>query len=101
MGDITSGCDIRVAVPNMGAKSVLIKVAVTSQHSDTIVLTLSKYGISTFLGCVTFLHTTAESVITLETTNASTTAVSSGVLTVTIASGATDSKERTILIWGV
>ena len=101
MGDISTSCTYREICNDLAAKCVVVKVPATSQHSDTILITLATYGISTFMGCITLLHGTAESIITLETTNATTTSVTSGVLTLTIGSSATDSKERTIIVWGL
>ena len=99
MGDITSTCNIQIHTPNMGAKTLVIKTLATATTSDTIVLTLKNYGIASFMGCLTLIHSSAESVITLETTNAATTAVSSGVLTLTIPGGG--AAERTIVIYGL
>ena len=99
MTDITSGCTIKEIAPHLAAKCVMITTAATADHADTIVMTLSSYGMSTFLGCLTFRHTTENSVAVLETTDASTTAVSSGVLTVTIG-GSNDNYKRVLIIYG-
>ena len=99
MTDITTGCTIRDMTPNQGAKKIVIKTAATATTNDTIALTLSKYGISSFMGCQTFIHGTAESVITLETSNAATTAVLAGVLTLTIPAGG--AYERTLVVYGL
>ena len=99
MGDITSTCNIQVHTPNMGAKTIVIKTPATATTLDTIVLTLKNYGIASFMGCLTLIHGTTESIITLETTNAATTAVVTGVLTLTIPGGG--AAERTIIVYGL
>ena len=95
MGEVTSGCTISESSPNAGVKRVIIEAADTVDASDTIVIKLGSYGMSAtgLLGVTEWLHTTDASVITPigfyqgNAGGASTTAVSSGVLTITIGSG--------------
>ena len=96
MGDISSGCTVTQCEPGYALKKLLIETAATADDGDTIVLTLSDYGIATFLGHETYIETTAGSVIVNE---ASTSAVTSGVLTLTLA-GSTDDKKRNIFVYG-
>ena len=85
-------------VPNADLKRVLFQTPNTADATNTLVITLSDYGISAtgLLAVSSWVHTTSGSVITVE---ANTTAVSAGVLTVTIASG-TDNDVRVIEIIG-
>jgi hypothetical protein len=84
--------------PNSGLKRVVLTLANTADAGDTFAITLSDYGISAtgLLSVYSWVHTTDGSVITVE---ANTTAVSSGVLTVTIAVGS-DNDFRVIEITG-
>ena len=85
-------------VPNSELKSVVLVLANTVDAGDTFAITLSDYGISAtgLLIVESWKHTTDGSVIVSE---ANTTAVSSGVLTVTIVAG-TDNDFRVIRITG-
>lgn len=97
MGDVTSGCTIREVAPALGIKMILIETAATVDTGDTIALTLANYGITTFTGIYGMVHTTANSVIVAE---APTTAVASGVLTITVGGSAVSDKVRTYLVFG-
>lgn len=79
-------------------KVALVVVDDTTHGSDTVAITLTNYGISAtgFLGIRVMRHTTLNSVLVLE---APTTAVVSGVLTVTLGAGNND-KYRSIMIFG-
>lgn len=79
------------------ATELLIYTVATVDDGDTLTVTLSDYGINNFLGASGFIHTTEDSVIVAE---APTTAVSSGVLTLTVG-GSTDNKKRTYTVLGV
>lgn len=85
-------------VPNSEIKKVIITCPNTTDATNTVAITLSDYGISAtgLLAVSSWVHTTDGSVITSE---ANTTSVSSGVLTVTIAAG-TDNDYRVIEITG-
>lgn len=84
--------------PNSGLKRELIVTPNTADATNTLVITLADYGISTtgLLAVTCWKHTTDGSVIVSE---ANTTAVSAGVLTVTIAAG-TDDDMRVVEIIG-
>ena len=79
-------------------RTALIAVAATAHGSDTVAITLTNYGIAAdgFLGIRVVRHTTDNSVLVVE---APTTAVVSGVLTVTLGAGNND-KTRSMLIFG-
>lgn len=79
-------------------RAALIVVDDATHGSDTVAITLTNYGISAtgFLGIRVMRHATLNSVLVLE---APTTAVVSGVLTVTLGAGNND-KYRSILIFG-
>lgn len=82
-----------------GVKEVWFYTQDDADATDTIAITLSDYGIhpNGLLAVQSWKHTTNHSVIVTE---ANTTAVSSGVLTVTIAAG-TDNDARVIRVTGL
>lgn len=85
-------------LPNAGLKRVMFALPNTTDAANTVAITLADYGISAtgLLAVSSWVHTTDGSVITAES---NTCAVSSGVLTVTIAAG-TDNDFRVIEIVG-
>jgi len=85
-------------IPALSLKRVLFSLANTTDAGDTVDITLADYGISAtgLLAVNSWVHTADGSIITVE---ANTTAVSSGVLTVTIAAG-TDNDFRVIELIG-
>ena len=85
-------------IPALSLKRVLFSLANTTDAGDTVDITLADYGISAtgLLAVNSWVHTADGSIITVE---ANTTAVSSGVLTVTIAAG-TDNDFRVIEVIG-
>jgi len=85
-------------LPNAELKRVLFITPNTADTTNTLAITLADYGIAAtgLLAVSSWVHTTDGSVITVE---ANTTAVSAGVLTVTIAAG-TDNDMRVIEIIG-
>lgn len=70
-------------------KSLIVETEDTADAGNTIAVTLADHGITTVLGVQSWVHTTNNSVIATE---ANTTAVSAGVLTVTVAAGTDDDK---------
>ncbi len=76
-------------------KYIVVETDATVDATDTIPVTLSKFGATTFLGIKGFCHTTDNSVI--ETEN-STTTVASGVVTITVEAGSDDDK-RVYKLW--
>lgn len=96
MADITSGNTITEIAPNFGAKMIMVETAATADDGDTMTVTLANYGITTFLGILGQTHSTTGSVVITE---APTTSVTSGVLTITVG-GSTDDKKRVFIIWG-
>ena len=99
MTDISTSCAYYLANNSFHTKCVLVDAPNTTDGTDTIAITLANYGITTFLGCLSFIHSTEASVITLETSNAGTTAVVAGVLTITVVGGT--NKRRSILVFGL
>jgi hypothetical protein len=87
------------ANPNSGIKEVYFYTQDDADATNTIAITLTDYGIAAtgLLAVQSWVQTTNGSVITVE---ANTTAVSSGVLTVTIAAG-TDNDVRVIKVIGL
>lgn len=88
---------VRVGTPHLAATELVITASNTTDDGDTIAITLADYGITTFLACDGYIHTTEDSVIVAE---APTTAVSAGVLTITVG-GSTDNKKRTYVVKGI
>jgi len=82
-----------------GATELLVYTAATVDDGDTIDITLADYGIATdgFQFSTGFIHATANSIVTPENP---TTAVSSGVLTLTV-TGSTDNKKRSYRVVGI
>ena len=91
--EITSGCTFKRDIPG---KLLRIETAATADDGDTIVVTLADYGMKTIEGILGFTHSTTDSVVITE---APTTSVSSGVLTITVG-GSTDNKKRVFLVYG-
>ncbi len=88
----SSDCTITDAVPNQGAKLVIIETPATADTGDTIEIDMDDYGCTTFLGIFGNEHTTEGSVVTTE---APTTSVSSETLTITIG-GSGDNNEKRV-----
>lgn len=88
---------VREAVTNMGTKVLVVTAPNTTDDGDTIAITLADFGIVTFLGVLGQAHSTEDSVIITE---APTTAVASGVLTITVG-GSTDNLKRTYIVFGI
>jgi len=84
--------------PMGGITQAVIRCAETVDATNTVVQTLSKLGIGPagFIGLIAFVETTSGSVYAQE---ACTTAVSAGVLTITIPSG-TSNDRRFIIVYG-
>lgn len=85
------------SVPALGRKMIMVETPNTADTGDTIAITLADYGMTTFLGILGQSHDTENSIVTTE---APTTAVSAGVLTITTGgTGNTDAK-RVYIVWG-
>lgn len=89
---------VKRVTPVGGISSFLVRTNATVDATNTIVLTLSKYGIGPkgFIGLIGFVETTDDSVYAQE---AFTTAVASGVLTITVPAG-TNNDRRHIVVFG-
>lgn len=95
MTDVTS--TRKEYAPILGGKLVVLKSGTTvTGATDTLTLNLASVGISTLLGVQGWVHTTDGSVIIAE---AGTTAVASGVLTITTVTG-NNNKRRVFLVIG-
>jgi len=90
--------DVTEAAPNGGLKIIAVQTRNTVDDADTIAVTLEDYGIDKngLLAVHGYAHTTDGSVVITE---APTTAVSSGVLTITVG-GSTDNYTRVYLVYG-
>ena len=95
MGDVTSGITIK-RVGNDEATQLIVTTAATVDDGDTFTVTLSDYGIDTFQAILGQTHSTSDSIVITE---APTTSVTTGTLTVTVG-GSTDDKKRVFIIWG-
>jgi hypothetical protein len=91
--DISSTCTYKRYIPGRLLK---IETVATADDTDTIILTLADYGISTIEAILGFTHSTTDSIVI---TQAPTTSVTSGVLTITVG-GSTDDKKRVFLVFG-
>lgn len=89
-----------VVVP-IGTQGPLVKrvhcLVNPSDSGDTFTVTLANFGIVTFISASGFVHTTTNSVVVSE---APTTAVSAGVLTVTVGGSSVTNKKRWFTING-
>jgi len=94
VADITSGCTIRFGPDTAGFTEILVETAATADVGDTVVLTLANYGIVTFLAIDGYVHSTTDSIVIKEEP---TTAVSSGVLTVTLTSATNKKRVYSII----
>lgn len=81
--------------PNLGTKIIRVKLDATADDTDTLEVDLTAYGCTNIDGIVGFTESTTGSVVITE---APTTAVSSGTLTITVG-GTTDNKARTFIIY--
>jgi len=91
--EITSGCTFTRKIPGFCLK---IETADTADDGDTIVVTLADYGMKTIEGIAGYTHSTTDSIVISE---APTTSVTAGVLTITVG-GSTDNKKRVFLLFG-
>lgn len=93
-----TGFFVKSVLPNNGIVQVVVRTDATVDATNTLVFTLSKYGIGPkgFIGLIAFKATTDNSVYVQE---ACTTAVASGVLTITVPSG-TSNDPRFIIFYG-
>jgi hypothetical protein len=96
----TEGTDyiVKKMTPAGGITTLLIRTLATVDATNTLVITLNKWGIGPkgFIGVIAFVETTDDSVYAQE---AVTTAVASGVLTLTIPAG-TNNDRRHIVVFG-
>lgn len=84
-------------VPAQGRKMILVETPNTADTGDTVAITLANYGITTFLGILGQAHSTENSVVVTE---APTTAVSAGVLTITTGGTLNTDSKRVYQVFG-
>ena len=96
LGDVLSlsGATVREVSPVSEVKSIHVRLPATVDSSDTFTLDLTKYGCTLLSGIIGWRHTTTGQVVV---TDAPTTAVAAGILTVTLDASAAD-QVRTYLI---
>jgi hypothetical protein len=81
--------------PNLGVKIIKVKLDATADDTDTHTVDLTTYGCTNIDGILGFTESTTGSVVITE---APTTSVTSGTLTITVG-GSTDNKARTFIIF--
>lgn len=81
--------------PALGVKVLQVTTAATADDGDTVAVDLTAYGCTGIHGIIGFTESTAGSVVITE---APTTAVNAGTLTITVG-GATDDKKRTFIVY--
>lgn len=81
--------------PALGVKMLKVKVGATADDGDTVAVDLKKHGCTAIDGIIGFTESTTGSIVITE---APTTVVAEGVLTITIG-GATDDKARTFIVF--
>ena len=82
-----ANCTIYNDTLSSGLKSVWFVTDDTIDADDTLAITLADWGITTLVSVQTFVQSTISSIITL---SASTTTISSGVLTIVLKTGTSD-----------
>jgi hypothetical protein len=95
MGAIGTTCRIRSAIPNIGGKLITVVTPATADTGDTIAITLADYGATAIRGIWGNTETTDGSVVITE---APTTAVSSGTLTITTGGSGNTDHRRSYLV---
>lgn len=91
MAAITASKISQISPISEGVYKIVLETANTADTADTIAVDMSDYGCATLLGVVGYVHTTEDSVIVEE---APTTAVASGVATITIGGSSVSNKKR-------
>ena len=103
MTSVTSSTIVEMS-PNAGVKKLVLITPATLNPGDTIAVTLANYGITNVLAVRSCYHTTDYSVIVSPSTaayggsDAFTTAVSSGILTISMTAGTGLSSYRRVFI---
>jgi len=90
-----TGSTVTEVAPNAGVKVIQVVTPATADNGDTVAVDLTDYGASNIHGILGFTESTTGSVVITE---APTTSVSSGTLTITIG-GSTANKVRTFIIY--
>lgn len=95
MAAVTSTSTYTEAYPALGAKALIVETPTGTDTADTVAITLADYGCTTFLAIQGYVHTTENSVVVAE---APTTAVSAGVLTITVGGSTVSDKKRVYIV---
>ena len=95
MGDVTGVTTITVD-KGVGGKVIKVTTDATVDDGDTFTVDLTQYGYTGIDGILGFIQSTTGSILVQEQP---TTAVSAGVLTVTVG-GSVDNKARSYFIYG-
>jgi len=96
MADISSSCTVK-SWSDGNLRKVWVETPNTADTGDTISITLSDHGIKKLKTVTGWAHSTEDSVVVGE---APTTAVSSGVLTITIGGSSASNLKREYIIYG-
>lgn len=89
-----TGSTITEISPNAGLKRIIVVTPNTADPGDTVAITLASYGMRGIHSVESYVHTTENSVIVPV---ANTTAVSNGVLTVTLLAGDGNSNMKRVI----
>lgn len=79
-----------------GVRQIFVRTAATADSGNTTTVDLKKYGCTTLVGILGFVETTAGSVVVQEQP---TTAVASGVVTITLGGSSVDDKVRNFILF--
>ena len=90
-----TGSTVTEVAPALGVKILHVRTPATADDTDTVAVDLTAYGCTNISGILGFTESTTGSVVITE---APTTAVSAGTLTITIG-GSTDDKVRTFIVF--
>lgn len=96
MADISSDVNVRDQIQADGFRTITVSTPTSTDTADTFDVTLSDFGATTIRGVLGFVETTEGSVVEQEQP---TTAVSAGVLTVTVGGTAVSDKRRNYVIY--
>jgi len=92
MGDISTDCTFELTgIIGHSYYELIVSAPATTDTGDTIPITLSKYGATKIKHIRGFSHTTTDSVVVAEQP---TTAISAGVLTITVGGTLNSDKKR-------
>jgi hypothetical protein len=91
-------CTVYDSTLSSGVKELIVVTPATADNSDTIAIVMKSFGIKSILSIFVNAHDTEDSIVTTE---APTTSVTTGTLTVTLGAVAGSNKKRVITIRGL